>query len=89
MGVMKRIQGWRDSRWPFRHGSRRHDKECSFEDLIMCLPIAIVLMTNPKTTPRRVGVPAGADPAAASKVAAPNKSTETDRGLKARPGGKS
>jgi len=55
----------------------------------MCLPIAIVLMTSPKTKPRRVGVPAGADPVAASKVAAPNKSTESDRGLKTRPGGKS
>jgi len=28
----------------------------------MCLPIAIVLMTSPKTKPRRVGVPAGANP---------------------------
>ncbi len=59
-------------------------KECCFEEDVM-LPIAVVVLAWAQSKPRRVGVPAGADPAAASEVAAPVKSAEPGRGLKARP----
>ncbi len=54
----------------------------------MCLPIGICALIPRKAKPRRAEAPVGATPEAASRTAAPNKSSDSGRGLKARPSGK-
>src|SRR5271157_4909281 len=65
--------------------SGRSDSAVFTGDVDMCLPISLCILVPPNEKPRRGEAPAGATPEAASRIAAHSKSTDSDRGLKARP----